>query len=148
MNTRPTKKNCGSIIRAVTGARVSTRRHWWRIAALGLAMATPLLLVRAQAQESVVGGTVFRTPGFMLPGARVEITLVVAEGETAPFKFKRQAQVVNTAGEYAFRVPGTKATYSLTATAPGFTRQTKQGTIEGSGERIDVNFELEPDKKR
>jgi hypothetical protein len=97
--------------------------------------------------DSVVAGTVFRTPGFMLPGAQVEISLYTPEGETPKFKFKKTKLISNTAGEFALRVAGRPAVYIVVATAPGYTSQTKKAQVEGPAERTDVNFELEPVKK-
>jgi hypothetical protein len=98
----------------------------------------------------VIAGTVFRTPGFMLAGASVEISLVPHAPDQPPVakvKFKKTKLTCNNAGEYAVPVPGVSAKYQLIASAPGFRSEIKTGQIDGPAERIDVNFELEPVKK-
>lgn len=130
-------------------------KPWLRFGAIGASLLCFSLLLTAQdksnSTDSVLAGTVFRKPGFMLPGATVEITLDPAssknEGDKSKVKFKRTRLTCNSAGEFAIRVPGQPATYLITARAEGFDTQTLRGEIAGPNERIDVNFELEPSKK-
>ena len=93
---------------------------------------------------SVIAGTVFRDPGFALPGA-----LVVLEEVDPPAKGKRmkpQKVSSDAHGEYAFRLPGSEAKFKLTATAKGFVSQTKE-TVATPGVRVDVFFELKPESR-
>ncbi len=93
---------------------------------------------------SVIAGTVFRDPGFALPGA-----LVILEEIEAPAKGKRmKPQKVNSDshGEYAFRLPASETKFKLTATAKGFVSQTKE-TAATPGVRVDVFFELKPESR-
>lgn len=88
---------------------------------------------------SVVAGAVFREPGFALPGA--EVSLWPYSGEATPKKIKKMTFTANTRGEFAFRLPPTKAKYTVAVTAKGYAAQEK--TVEvGAGERTDVTFTL------
>ena len=87
---------------------------------------------------AVVGGTVFREPGFALPGAEVLI-----EAASPGSKFKRQKAVSDARGEFAFRVPPGEATYKLTARARGHEVQEKTASVT-SEEHLDVFFQLKP----
>ncbi len=94
---------------------------------------------------SVIAGTVFRDPGFALPGALV----VLEEVDPPAAKGKRmKPQKVNSDshGEYAFRLPASEAKFKLTATAKGFVSQVKE-TVATAGVRVDVFFELKPESR-
>lgn len=90
---------------------------------------------------AVVAGTVFRDPGFALPGADVELTCTTPpEGvkSVKPQKMKSDAR-----GEFGFRVPSGRASYKLAVKAQGFSSGEK--TVEVSAdERVDAYFTLKP----
>ncbi len=94
---------------------------------------------------AVVAGTVFRTPGFALPGA--EVTLDPDKDNPEHVKVKRQQAVSNSRGEYAFRVPATPLRYTVSVKANGFRSDSKQVQIQGD-QRIDVFFQLEPEASK
>ena len=81
---------------------------------------------RAEQPYAVVGGTVFRDPGFSQPGAKVILAL---EGQ--PNK-KLQEQISSPTGEFAFRVKPEPARYVVTATLKGF--ETARKTVEITGQ--------------
>lgn len=92
---------------------------------------------------SVIAGTVFREPGFALPGASVVLEPVEPEKGRKPkvMKFTSDAH-----GEYSFRLPAAERKYKLTVTALGFVSQTKE-TASAPGVRVDVFFELKPETR-
>lgn len=93
---------------------------------------------------SVIAGTVFREPGFALPGATV--TLEEADAPAKGKRAKPQKFISDSHGEFAFRLPGTDKKFKLTATAKGFGSQTKETTAV-PGVRMDVFFELKPESR-
>lgn len=97
-----------------------------------------------KAAYSVIAGTVFREPGFSLPGA-----VVTLEAMEAPAKgkgMKPQKVMTDRHGEYAFRLPPTEAKFKVTAAAKGFASQEKE-TAAAVGVRVDVFFELKPESR-
>jgi len=96
---------------------------------------------KPSAATAVVAGTVFREPGFALPGA--EITLA-PEGSQP--KAKKLKAVSDSRGEYAFRVPPEQARYTVSVKAIGFEGQQKTAEVNGEV-RVDVFFQLKPAAK-
>ncbi len=94
---------------------------------------------------ATIVGTVFREPGFALPGAEVTLTPAAEAGKKP--KVKKQGFTTNTRGEFAFHVPAEAAAYTLAASAKGFIPQQKQVTVQGE-ERIDVTFNLAAESKQ
>ena len=119
----------------------------WRLSCL-LAGVCLLGLAAGQAAEkgkakkvesySVVAGTVFRPPGFVLPGA--EVTLKPEKGKG------QQHMTANSRGEFAFRVPPVFARYTVSVKASGFEPEEKSAEV-GIEQRIDLAFELKPKNK-
>ena len=114
-----------------------------------LAIAGGLWLpANARGQEkkaaSVIAGTVFREPGFALPGAVV--TLEELEPAAKGKRSKPQKVSSDAHGEFAFRLPPSETKFKLTAVAKGFTTQTKE-TAAVPGVRVDVFFELKPESR-
>jgi hypothetical protein len=92
-----------------------------------------------------VGGTVFREPGFALPGA--EVTIVAdPESGPAPAGSKKQQAATGARGEFAFRVPVAAMRYAVHAQAHGYAPQDKKVSIEGE-QRVEVTFLLAPESK-
>jgi hypothetical protein len=89
---------------------------------------------------SVIAGTVFRPPGFALPGADVEIT---PEANGKPKKIKT---VSDARGEFALRVPPVPMKYKVDVKCNGYQPQQKTVEIEGEQHK-DVTFQLEPAAK-
>ncbi len=88
---------------------------------------------------SLVAGTVFRPPGFALPGA--EVTLKPEKGKG------QQKMTANMRGEFVFRVPSVFARYTVIVKASGF-QQEEKSTEVGIDQRVDLPFELKPVAKR
>ena len=91
----------------------------------------------------VVGGTVFRDPGFALPGA--EITLSIAADQEQS-KIKKLTAISDSRGEFAFRVSTAAMTYMVRVTCKGYSPQQKQVFVEGE-QRVDATFTLSPESK-
>jgi hypothetical protein len=95
---------------------------------------------------AIIGGTVFRDPGFALRGA--EVTLEPEKTVVNGSKLKGQKAVSDARGEFAFRVaPIEGAKYKLTASMPGLQPETRFAETRGGEERIDVTFMLLPASK-
>jgi len=103
-----------------------------------------MLPAQDTAAYSIIAGTVFREPGFALPGALV--TLEAAGPPAKGKRFKAQKVVSDRHGEYGFRMPPSEAKFKLTASAKGFITQEKETTAL-PGVRVDVFFELKPESR-
>ena len=89
---------------------------------------------------SVIAGTVYRPPGFALPGAEIEVT---PETEGKPKKMKAVSDV---RGEFALRVPVVPMKYKVDVKGNGYLPQQQTVAIEGE-QRRDLSFRLEPAAK-
>ena len=98
---------------------------------------------RVSEPYAVIGGTVFREPGFALPGAQA--TLSIAKDE-APSKIKKLTAISDLRGEFAFRVPTAAMEYTIRVTCKGYAPQQKQVSVEGE-QRVDATFTLSPESK-
>ncbi len=90
---------------------------------------------------ALIAGTVFREPGFALPGAEITVQLEPPAG--AKRKAKTWMARSDGRGEFAVRVPAGQARYRLTVQAKGFTSQQRTVEIYGD-ERADLYFSLQP----
>ncbi|MCX7604106.1 MAG: carboxypeptidase-like regulatory domain-containing protein [Bryobacteraceae bacterium] len=90
----------------------------------------------------MIAGTVFRDPGFALPGAEVEVARV------APPESGRRPKPLRSRtdgrGEFAFQVPPEPAEYRVTARARGYVMEEKVVRLSGGPERVDVYLTLKP----
>ena len=93
----------------------------------------------------LVAGTVFREPGFALPGAEVTVVPNPEQGQ-APVKIKKLQALSDARGEFAFRVPPVPMRYTIHVTAKGYQPQEKSVSIAGE-ERMEATFELHPESK-
>lgn len=125
----------------------TTRRTGSLFLLLLLAGSTSLL-AEEKAAYSVIAGTVFREPGFALPGAVVTLAAIPTTEKTAERgkRIKPQKVLSDRHGEYAFRLPPTESKLQVTATAKGFVPQAKE-TTAAPGVRVDVFFELKPESR-
>lgn len=93
-------------------------------------------------EAAVIAGTVFRDPGFALPGAEVELLLL------SPPPGRRKPKPVLTRtdsrGEFSFQVPPDQAEYRVTARAKGFLPEQRIVKLSGGPERLDVYLTLKP----
>lgn len=96
------------------------------------------------AAVAIIAGTVFRVPGFAVPGAQVTITPELHSSGSV--KFKKEKVVCDPRGEFAVRVPPVPMKYTVDVKSEGFQPQSKAVAIEGE-QRKEINFELEPVKQ-
>lgn len=89
---------------------------------------------------ALVTGTVFRDPGFSLPGAKVILSL-----KSNPDK-KLQEQTSSPRGEFAFRVPPGENQWLITVSHKGFVTAQKEVEIQGQ-EQIHATLTLYPESK-
>jgi hypothetical protein len=88
---------------------------------------------------AIVGGTVFRDPGFALPGAEV-----LLEPESG--KGKKQKAISDARGEFAFRVPTVESSYRVSVKAKGYRGQSSVVKVSGE-QRFEATFNLQPESK-
>ncbi|MGC8759762.1 MAG: carboxypeptidase-like regulatory domain-containing protein [Bryobacteraceae bacterium] len=114
-----------------------------------LLLALSLLALAGQKPEpAVIAGTVFRDPGFALPGAEVEVVLVSpVQGRKPPKPLRTRT---DGRGEFAFQLAPDPAEYKVTARARGYVPEERMVRLSGGPERVDVYLTLKPagsDKK-
>lgn len=95
----------------------------------------------ANAPFALIAGTVYRPPGFALPGA--EVAIVPELPESNGVKLKKVDAVTNFRGEWAIRVPPVPAKWQVDVKSSGYLPQQRSVTIEGE-QRIDLSVVLEP----
>lgn len=100
-----------------------------------------------QTYGGIVAGTVFRNPGFAVPGARVTLTESLQPGDASSWMKKPLKTECNERGEFAFRVPAIEMHYTVSATAKGLATSQKKAEVRGE-ERVDVTFLLDPESKK
>ncbi len=117
-----------------------------------LALFGPLALVAAGGGKkksadlyAIIGGSVFRDPGFALRGA--EVSLEPEKPAVNGYKLKPQKALSDARGEYAFRVAPIEAKYIIKVSAEGMKGESKVAETRGGEERIDVTFNLLPASK-
>jgi hypothetical protein len=99
------------------------------------------------APEAVIVGTVFRDPGFALPGASVTLTPDPEPSQQAPKKARKQSAITSPRGEFVFHVPATPMRYTISVSASGFKSERKSVTVAGEG-RTDVTLTLTQESKK
>ncbi|HUS06653.1 MAG TPA: carboxypeptidase-like regulatory domain-containing protein [Bryobacteraceae bacterium] len=109
----------------------------------------PLLFKKDKTQKStpvfsLIAGTVFRPPGFALPGA--EIVITPESGTADGIKIPKQKAISDARGEFAVRVPPVPMKYTVDVKASGYVRSRKAVQIDGE-QRKELSFELEPDRE-
>jgi len=93
-------------------------------------------------EPAVIAGTVFRDPGFALPGAEVEVQpLGPATGRKQPRPLRART---DSRGEFAFQLPPEAAEYRVTARARGYVSEERLVKLSGGAERVDVYLTLKP----
>ncbi len=99
---------------------------------------------KAAEPAALIAVSVFREPGFALPGA--EIVLSSAPDGKDASKVKKAKGTTDARGEFVFHMPPGPAVYQLSVSAKGLKPQEKQVRVEGE-ERVDVTFMLEQESK-
>jgi hypothetical protein len=122
--------------------RTGSSLAWWLLALALLSLPAAAREKKKQPQPSAtVAGTVFREPGFALPGA--EVTVTPESDRVEDVKLKKEKVLTNTRGEWAVRVPPVPMKYQVDVKYSGYESQQKSVSIEGEHRR-EVNFVLAP----
>jgi hypothetical protein len=87
-----------------------------------------LILTVSEATIARLSGSVFNENGFSLPGVRIELFRLGADGSAR----KIDGRLTNESGQFVFRLPPDKAAYRITAKAEGVEAQTKDVEIDGA----------------
>lgn len=97
---------------------------------------------KAPPPHAVIAGTIFRHPGFAVPGAEATLTFHTPPpgSKKIPTPVKARA---NGRGEFFFHVPAAEAEYTVRGTAPGLAPEEKTVRIQGE-ERAELYFNLKP----
>jgi len=127
--------------------RTTTKNSLTRVVAM--AAAAVLFSTAAAAQKrkpaaepyAIVGGQVFREPGFALPEAKITIAL-----KDAGLKAKKLETMSSPRGEFTFHVPPSPAVYVVRVSCKGYIAQEKEAQVNGE-ERVEVTFVLAPESK-
>jgi hypothetical protein len=90
---------------------------------------------------ALIAGTVYRPPGFALPGAEVRIS--PEQSEVNGIKLKKEQAITNTRGEWAVRVPPVPAKWRVDVKMDGYRPEQKSVSVEGE-QRVDLSIILEP----
>lgn len=89
---------------------------------------------------ALVAGTVYRPPGFGLPGAAIVVT---AETISPKSKYNKLKVVSDSRGEWTVRVPPVPMRYVVDVKIEGYQPQRKIVSVEGE-QRYDLSFLLNP----
>lgn len=95
----------------------------------------------ASAPYSLIAGTVYRPPGFALPGA--EVIISPEQPEVNGVKLKKEKAVTDARGEWVIRVPIVPAKWRVDVKIDGYRPEQKSVAIEGE-QRLDLSIILEP----
>ena len=97
--------------------------------------------------EAVIAGTVFRDPGFALPGAEVTLVPDPESPEKSPKKIRKQRTTSSMRGEFVFHVPAAPMRYRISAAAKNYKTEEKPVVVQGEG-RTDVTLTLTKESKK
>jgi hypothetical protein len=136
MGTRTTRTTTTRT--TTTGVSLSRRRILPLLTGAVLA-AAPEGKEKPPKLRTVLAGTVFRDPGFALPGVEV----ILEEKRPNGKKGKTQKTFTDARGEYAFLLPSEERNYVVKVAPRGLEPQQKD-TASVPGARIDVFFTLKP----
>ena len=98
---------------------------------------------KASEPYALIGGTVFRDPGFALAGAQVTLSIVTDQPQP---NIKKLTANSDSRGEFVFQVPVAAMHYTVRVTCKGYSPQQKQVSVEGE-QRVDATFTLSPESK-
>ena len=95
----------------------------------------------ASAPFAMIAGTVYRPPGFAMPGAEVIITPEATESGGG--KVKKVETVTDARGEWVVRVPPVPAKWRVDVKIKGYRPEQRSVSVTGE-QRIDLSIILEP----
>ena len=116
------------------------------VAAIALSSGFTLLAKKQKQAEppaayALLAGTVYRPPGFALPGVTVLVTPL--EPEVNGAKLKKSQVVTDARGEWTVRVPPVPAKWRVDVKVNGYRPEQRTVAVEGE-QRVDVSVVLEP----
>jgi hypothetical protein len=94
-----------------------------------------------QAAFALIAGSIYRPPGFALPG--VEVKLVPESSESQNVKLKKAEAVTDARGEFAVRVPAVPAKWRVDVKVNGYRHEQRSVSVTGE-QRVDLSIILEP----
>ena len=106
-------------------------------------------LLKADHKVSRIRGAVFDSQGASLSGVHLKLERVPTEDEVKerkPLKSLSLSYTSNSHGEFAFRVPASRARYKVTATLHGYKLESKIVDVNESAS-VPLSFSLEAVKK-
>lgn len=106
-------------------------------------------LEKTSRRTSLIRGAVFDSQGASMAGVHLKLARVATEEEDREHKHIGSFSLnytTNSHGEFAFRVPASRARYKVTATHPDCKPQIKTVDVDGS-ESVPLAFTLEPVKQ-
>jgi len=89
----------------------------------------------------MIAGTVYRPPGFVMPGAEVLIKPEVTE--SGGVKLKNVETATDARGEWVVRVPAVPAKWRVDVKIKGYRPEQRFVSVTGE-QRIDLSIVLEP----
>jgi hypothetical protein len=130
--------------------RTKATRIGSRLVALALALVScaPFVLgekketqQNASAPYALLAGTVYRPPGFALPG--VKVVIEPEERQVGSIKLKKVETTTDSRGEWAVRVPPVPAKWRIDVKVNGYRAEQRVVTVEGE-QRLETSLVLEP----
>jgi carboxypeptidase family protein len=107
-------------------------------------------LLKAGQRTALIRGAVFDSNGASLAGVSLKLARVPTDEEEKDRKHIKafsMSYTTNSHGEFAFRVPTSRARYQISATLNGYKREIKTVDVSGS-EAVPLAFSLEPVKHK
>ena len=93
------------------------------------------------APHALLAGTVYRPPGFALPGVKVLVAPEIPE--VAGVKLKKVETVTDSRGEWTVRVPAVPAKWRIDVKVNGYRPEQRSVSVEGE-QRVDTSLVLQP----
>lgn len=90
---------------------------------------------------ALIAGTIYRPPGFALPGA--EVTIVAESAPPAGVKSRKIKEITSSRGEFTVRVPPVPVRYRVDVTAKGYQPASRTVAVE-TEDRYDLSIVLDP----
>jgi hypothetical protein len=90
---------------------------------------------------ALIAGTVYRPPGFALPG--VEVKLQPEQSEVNGVKLKKIDTATDARGEWAVRVPPVPSKWRVDVKVSGYRAEQRTVSVEGE-QRVDLSIILDP----
>ena len=107
----------------------------------GVAVSAPKKGKAENVPYALLAGTVYRPPGFALPG--VKVLIEPEQTESNAVKLKKTEAVTDSRGEWVVRVPPVPAKWRIHVKVNGYRPEERSASVEGE-QRVDSSIVLEP----